>query len=274
MVYAISRHAFFFLVVMLLAPASAFAVGAAKLQVYPTRVNMKDGQRSAFVSVINSGTATGQYRAQLTDMVMHEEGILVPAEEGSAMQFSAKDYVRISPRSITVPPGQSQKFRLLARVPKSAPDGEYRTHIDIMMSSDNTERVEVPKIGFSPSVQPRLRISFPVVILKGETSFTASINNITLREGVTGNPVALVEFLAEGNRSASGTLIITLNKGGKSYEVYNSGHVSVYRGLKRRVQPARLNLPDGVTLAGGMLKATYLSEEDDNKVLAEKTVQF
>jgi P pilus assembly chaperone PapD len=257
---------------LLLMPTQAAAV--AKLQVYPTRVEIKDGETSGFVTVINGGSSTGRYRADFTDVEMPEQGVLKPVPEGQTAKYSAQPYLRISPRSVTVPPGQSQKFRILARVPRDLPDGEYLTHLNVMMSSNDVEAESAPTKGIAMKVQPRFRLSLPVMILKGATHVTTAIANLSIeqKQNTGGGNVAVVEFATQGNRSARGELTITFTQGNKSYELYRATGVGVYRDVPRRLHRAGLKVPEGLTLSGGVLKATFVGE--DGEMLAEKAVNL
>lgn len=266
------------LMVCSLMPLSAFATPKAKLQVYPTRLTIAGGENSASLNIINSGSATGRYRAELVDLVMPEEGVLKTPAEGQTKEFSAKDMLRVTPRSINVPPGQSQKFRLLARIPRDLPDGEYRSHVSVMMSSENVEApAQAPQVGVGFSVRPRIRLSVPVVLMKGKTSFTAAIESLEIVPPVNtkNSPLLRVVMTSQGNRSAQGEFVVTFQKGGQVHELYRASGFTVYRGTPRRIQNIGLEVPEGMTLSGGTLKAQYLDEEkNEGAVLAEKNLQL
>ncbi|MCH2547405.1 MAG: hypothetical protein MK052_07340 [Alphaproteobacteria bacterium] len=251
------------------------ALAKAVLQVYPTRVTIEDGENSAVISVINGGTKMGRYRVEIVDMVMPEEGGLQKLPEGQTKEYSAKDFLRLSPRSITVPPGQSQKFRILSRMPRDMPEGEYRSHISVLMSSEDVEADQdgTSGEGFGVRLRPHMRVVFPVVVVKGNPTFTAQIQNIT--RVVQHNVTKLgVEFVTQGDRSATGTLVLTLNKNGQTYEIFRGQHTNIYRGVPRRLFVAPLKMPKDVTLDGGVVTARYMDARDEDKVLAEKTVNM
>ena len=249
---------------------------AAKLQIYPTRIQMKPGQNAAELNVINGGTATGQYRLTLQDMKMPEDGVLEAVPEGQEGPFSLKPYVRATPRSVTVPSGQSQKFRLMLRLPRDLPAGEYRTHAHILMTSDNVggSEVKTETEGFEVAFKPRFRLSVPVSITVGDVAFQSNIESAKILPAQAGNPQSRnleVWFTNSGNRSSVGDIIVTLNKGGQSYEVINLKDFIIYPGTARRRQEITVNAPEGVTLDGGALKLIYKQTKDNGgAVIAEK----
>lgn len=263
--------------VMLLDPMQAFA--AARLQLYPTRITIKDGDRSSSISVVNGGTATGRYRAELVDMAMPFDGGLERLEDRT-MPFSAKPYIRISPRSVTVPPGQSQKFRLLVRMPRDVESGEYRTHLHVLMSSENVERdqkkVEDDR-GFGVAMRPRFRVSVPIIVFRGESTFTADIESVQFVAATAERPKprVLIDLLNEGTRSALGDLVVTLEKNGQTHEVYRANEFTIYRGTPKRRLEAALELPGGIAPDGGKLTVTYSRlKRDGGELLGKKELQL
>lgn len=248
---------------------------AAKLQLYPTRIILKDGKDSAEVNVVNGGTATGRYRAEMADMQMLSEGPLKRLGDGEEMPYSIKSHLRVSPRSVTVPPGQSQKFRLLLRKPRDMADGEYRTHLHVMMSSDNVENesAETPDASFGVKLRPRLQVSIPVIVVVGAVNFSATIDDMQLvpaSEGIS-RPGVMATMSVSGNASSWGRLVVTFTKAGQTYEVYHNDGYTIYRDVKGRKQRLALELPEGVELSGGVLKLTYSrTEEDGGALIAER----
>lgn len=251
----------------------------AQLQLYPTRIVLKDGKESAELGVVNAGSATGRYRATLQDMSMPEDGGLVPVEEGKEGEFSAKKFIRLAPRSVTVPPGQSQKFRILARVPRDAPPGEYRTHLHVIMSSDDVEKEQQDDVaaeGFKVGVRPRFKVSIPVIIFKGESAFTSTLDSVSMDAPSVDNkkPALWLNFTNEGNRSAWGDLIVTFTKDGKVTEIGRTEGFSIYRGVPKRKHRLALEVPEGLALQGGTIHVVYKrKKEDGDSVIAQKDLQ-
>ena len=253
---------FFVAILFLLIAGPQAAFANAKMQLYPTRIVLKEGDNSAEINVVNGGVATGRYRATLADMEMPEQGALRKLEDDT-LPHSAKSFIRLSPRSVTVPPGQSQKFRMLVRMPRDLPDGEYRTHLHVLMSSQNVERdaqkTDQEEAGFGVRMQPRFRVSVPIVIVRGDTSFNMSIDDIRYEAAANPNvkPQLHFQFSNEGNRSAWGDLVVTLTKNGETHEIYRSNGYSIYRGTATRRHQVGLEIPEGVSVNGGVIRATF-----------------
>jgi len=90
------------------------------------------------------------------------------------LQESEEDlspYLRFSPRELTIPPATSRRIRLLAVLPPSLPDGEYRTAVftetltEAVDSDDNTVRVQA-------------RIAVTVYVIKGQVQPDLSVEKV------------------------------------------------------------------------------------------------
>ena len=250
----------------------------AKLQAYPTRIMLKPGQTTAEINVINPGIATGRYRLTMADMKMPEEGALQRQKDEEFGPYSLGSYLRATPRTVTVPSGQSQKFRLIARLPRDLAPGEYNTHAHIVMTSDNVESESAtsPEPGaFAAGIKPHFRVSVPVKVIIGDPTFTATIDGVEFlpADANRRDSAVKVSFSNSGDRAAMGDLVITLEKGGQVYEVNRVNSYTIYRGTPKRKTLHSLQLPEGVTLQGGVLKVTYSHTKDaGGAVISEKTL--
>jgi P pilus assembly chaperone PapD len=120
-------------------PPSATTVGA-NLNLTPKRITFDRNRRNGTVYIYNQGTAPATFDISLVDRVMLPDGQLIaPAADDkrpevvAALQQlkSAQTLFLISPRRVTLPPGQGQTIRLrVSSVPEGAA-GEYRTHLTV-----------------------------------------------------------------------------------------------------------------------------------------------
>src|SRR5690606_18273824 len=107
----------------------------------------------------NSGDATGHYSLDFMDMRMLDNGQIVPIEKGESAQYSAKPYMHVSPRSLTLKPGQIKRLQIAVRKPPMLSDGEYRTYLKIRLvneNADNHPMMAVTKKTVSISVKANL----------------------------------------------------------------------------------------------------------------------
>jgi len=114
-----------FLAFGLLLPQAAHA-NRAEVMILPPRVVMENNDRYATIVVRNIGDAAGDFTVGLQDMKMRETGMVVPPDPGETPPYSAMPYLHITPKSMTLKPGETQSVRLMVRVPENLEPGEYR----------------------------------------------------------------------------------------------------------------------------------------------------
>jgi P pilus assembly chaperone PapD len=122
------------------APQPAVTSVGANLNISPKRVTFDKNRRSASVYIYNQGGAAATFDVALVDRVMLPDGQIVAVSETAGKPDlkpivdqlkSAKSVLLISPRRVTLGPGQGQTIRLrVASVPPDA-KGEYRSHLTV-----------------------------------------------------------------------------------------------------------------------------------------------
>lgn len=219
-------------------PAMAWAQSA-EMVLTPTRVVIDKDTRYATVSVKNSGDGIGRYRVELVDTNMQEDGGLKMLEGEETNPHSALTFLRASPRSITLRPGEYQMVRLLVKRPKDLADGEYRSHLKVRLAESNIDEAtgQPVKLEEGISIQPRLVMVVPVFVQHGERSSTVSID--TVEAFVKGTqeypmPFLKVDFSHEGNSSNMGDFVMYKTSGGQKTEVMRYQGIAIYREAKRR----------------------------------------
>lgn len=254
----------------------------AQALLYPTRLILEHGERTATFGIKNTGNATGGYRVELVDMHMGEEGNVEQLERDQKEPFSAKDFIRISPRSITLAPGQDQNIRIMSRAPKNIEAGEYRTHIKVTLVENNLDDSgdATPKSAskdVSITIKPRLSLIVPLIIRYGETHYTATIESAFIRyakneKGKT-FPYADIVLTRQGNRSSMGDIDVEyIDEHGKKYMLKHLTGLPVYRPTERRKISLPLDIPPEVVMSKGTLHITYRAQAAEGSViLAEGT---
>lgn len=244
----------------------------AGLLVTPTRVVLEGKYRSATVSLVNNGNKTGHYRLTLINKRMDENGKISKADTPQAGELFADEMLRISPRSVTLEPGEHQNVRILARKPKDLPDGEYRTHLNVMLLPDDelSEREKQAKerqnTGNSLviNIKANFGITIPVIVRQGTLLSTASVDSLSIGHNASGKPTAHFAIHREGTKSVYGDLrLVYKNSNGKEYIIKDLGGVAVYTPNSKRVFDLELDVPQGVTLKGGTVTVLYRAKEDD-----------
>lgn len=179
----------------------------ANLMITPTRVVFDDSQKNNVVTLLNSAKTTKTYRIELVNKIQRVTGGYTDiSADASYPGQSAKEYLRYSPRLVTIEPGKYQKIKLRLRLPDGTPQGEYRTHLamrvidtgDTSPSADKTQGGE----GMKTSVRPRVSFSIPVIVRHGDLDVATQINK--------------VEFLPKANNKSKPNLKVEIGRSGNS----------------------------------------------------------
>lgn len=261
-----------FLVLGLCLPHAAHA-NRAEVMILPVRVVMENNDRYNTIVIKNVGDATGDFRVGLQDMKMLENGMVLPLDPGETPQYSAMSYIHITPKSMTLKPGQTQTVRLMLRVPENLEQGEYRTHVFVRLVNDNTDAaLNAAGKDAVITVKANVVIIIPVIVRHGATNMSMGIAEPRLSHDARGLPSVDMYLTREGNRSSMGDIAVSyVPQGGTPQLIKEFRGVSVYRPTARRFLSVPLDeTPKGISLAHGSLDIVYSAQEKEGgKALAE-----
>ena len=263
--------------VMTICSSQAMA-GNASLLLSPTRVVLENGTRYTAISIRNTGDATGRYKIEMVDATMDENGGIKILEDGGKDEFSARDMVSLSPSNLTLNPEENQTVRLLVKNKSELPDGEYRSHLQVKITEANLNPdTNKPAEGTGIAIQTKMTTVIPVIIRKGQTSYTVKIDDATLMAGGGDNkqaPEVKVSMSFSGNRSLLGDIKVAhIAKDGKETQLAFLRGIAIYRGVTKRNQIVSLTVPEGVNIHSGSLRVSCLSQENEGShVLSEKVI--
>lgn len=212
------------------APAPQVATVGANLNVSPKRITFDKSRRSGSVYIYNQGTAPATFDVELVDRVMLPDGQIQPAadmannpkykDEVAALK-SAKTLLQISPRRVTLAPGQGQTVRLrVASVPEGA-SGEYRSHLTITTIPPPSAGLsaEAAAAGGSNEISFQINsvfgISIPAIVRFSDPDVRASIEgahleyaNVSLdgRSAPVRTPLMVFDLARQGSSSLFGNI--------------------------------------------------------------------
>jgi len=254
----------------------ALAGGPGDLLVAPTRIVFEGRQRTAEVTLVNTGAAPATYRIAFVELRMGDAGGTVEIEPAAARpgeQF-AEPLIRYSPRQVTLEPRVAQTVRMQLRLPADLPAGEYRSHLRFRAVPTAPAVAETPAAptAFSVELTAVYGVSIPVIVRHGETTATATLTGLALDPPASAAAAPRLRFrtLRSGNRSLYGNLTATfLPIAGKPSVVGLANGVAVYVPNAFRDGALDLLLPPGVLLLHGRLHLAYTDPERGNETIAE-----
>jgi hypothetical protein len=273
------------------APVPTFRQPAgANLNISPKRLVLDRNRRTGTIFIFNQGAAPGTFDITLVDRVMLPDGqILAVADAQANPQAkafadrvkSAQGVLQVSPRRITLAPGQGQTIRL--RV-SGAPDDpgavELRSHLTIATlppresgTTPEQAAANAPTGELRFQINALLGLSIPAIVRMTDPDVRAAIENprITLeRRGgpdAPPTPVLTVELARQGTNSLFGNVEVRV-QGQRSGEPLGIARgVGVYTEIDRRtIQVALARAPQ----PGERLEVTFTDDDSaPGKLLAK-----
>lgn len=252
--------------------------GSADLTLSPTRVTFDKDERYATVNIKNSGDAVGRYHIEVADTAMQPNGGVKLLDEGARSPFSAVDFISISPRSMTLNPGDYQAVRILVKNQEAMAEGEYRSALKVTMTeSDVNAQTNQPKGEAAGIVlKPKLVMAIPLIIRHGNSTYHVSIDSAKLEiaGGKTSQPQMHIAFSFDGTRSIIGDVKVThTDANGKDSVLKFFPGVAIYRGVPKIDLDIPLEIPEGVDIHKGKTTVAYLAQENEGGgVMAQREV--
>lgn len=262
--------AFIVILTTLCAPVAAHA----DLLVSPTRIVLDDRSHSAVVTLMNRSKRTHTYRITWLEQSMDEQGRYHHIEHPQASDHIASPMLRHSPRRVTIAPGEYQKVRINLRRPKNLEEGEYRSHMHLVVEPDSEEANggESVNEGVALQVQVSLSFSIPIIVRHGRGIPTVQINDVLVQPDNTGKPQLVVGLGREGKYSAFGRVVAYLQHAGSEERIGIANNVAVFAGNHSRqiVLPLQqTNFP-----ADAILRVVYEGDDEyEGRVWDQRSFQ-
>lgn len=239
------------------------------LLVAPIRVVFEDGKQREDLNLSNIGQDTAVYLISFLHYQMIEDGSFKQLNDSVELPTPRADkYLRIFPRRVTLPPGESQIVRLQYRKQAGQEDGEYRSHL-YFRADKNATPLGMRAVGedstrLSVSITPIFGISIPIIIRTGNLDLGLSLSDVSLKAVNDSLYTLGVSINRTGLKSSYGSLEATFvpNKG-EQIKVGIANGVGIYTELSKRVYNLPIRLSKGIKLQNGKIIIRYLTPKDD-----------
>ncbi|MDB5443921.1 MAG: hypothetical protein JWP73_2297 [Phenylobacterium sp.] len=270
------------------APKPAAASVGANLNISPKRVTFDKNRRSATVYIYNQGGESATFDIALIDRVMLATGEIVAVSDAAGKADlkpvvdqlkSAKNLLLVSPRRITLGPGQGQTIRLrVGSVPEGA-SGEARSHLTVTTIPPPTAGLsaEAAAAGAPNQISFQINsvfgISIPAIVRFSEPDVRAGIENGHVEyaqmsldgKAAKRTPVMVFDLVRLGPSSLFGNIEVR-SRGGRDSIGLARG-LGVYPEINRRVVRVPLLREPA---AGDKLEITFTDDDTSpGKLLAK-----
>ncbi|MFT2109967.1 molecular chaperone [Marinomonas sp. 2405UD68-3] len=179
----------------------------ASLLISPTRLVLDERSRSANVILMNTSTEIQSYRLDWKELkALPEGGYRELTQQELLSSPILSRMARLSPKQVTLIPGESQTVKVSARKQRNLLDGEYRSHLQF---------TALPKVNINTSnptntnikVNVLLSYSIPVIYRVGQFQYGNKINNVSLRHDKKNNKATIkIDLQKQGDYSLSGNI--------------------------------------------------------------------
>lgn len=237
------------------------------LLIMPRRVVFEGSKKSQELTLANTGTDTAKYVVSILQMRMKEDGSFEQITAPDSGQLFADKYFRFFPRTVKLPPNQSQVVKMqLVKSAKMA-SGEYRSHIyfrsvpkDVPLGEEAGQK---DTTAVSVRLTPIFGITIPAIIRVGECSAKLSLTDIVFDMYNDSVPRLQMNFIRSGNISVYGDITVNhTSPAGKVTKVAIVKGVAVYTPNILRKFQCNLDKTLGVDYHKGKLKIIYSTPDD------------
>lgn len=226
-----------YIAAMLLVLASMGQSVYANLLVSPTRIAFEDRDRVKDVILINVTDKTRSYRIEWQENTADERGAYTTIPENE-LTFASSEFIRYSPRQVTLKPGERQIIKLMLRRKSNMDLPEYRSHLKMTalpptaeQKAQNTEQ----GIGFKIDVLTSYTI--PVIVRTQAIDAKVEITDVKVK--VNSDNKAFFEVAVDkiGSTSVSGEFNVMHldNKTAKETKVGILRGINIFHENQRRV---------------------------------------
>ncbi|HLP74825.1 MAG TPA: hypothetical protein VK155_18110 [Bacteroidales bacterium] len=237
------------------------------LLITPRRLVFEGSRRSIDMNLANLGKDTATYAISLVQMRMTEDGRFESITEPDPGQMFADKNLRYFPRTVTLPPAESQIVKVqLFRSNQMAP-GEYRSHFyfravpkPVPLGQENP----VPdSTTISVVIKPVFGITIPVIIRVGDTNTKVTLSDLAFNMENDTVPNFSLTFNRAGNASVYGDLTVYhISSQGRETKVAMANGIAVYTPNNRRIFKLNLNKVPGVDYTTGTLRTIFSAPSD------------
>lgn len=256
---------------------AAFAQG--DLLLFPKRLVFEGTQnRVQTLNLNNNGKDTATYRLSYVENRMTENGEFELIEEPDAGQKFASPYLRFFPRTITLPPRETQVVKVQLTKTGELQAGEYRSHLYFRAVPQPSAREKEKKPtseGISISLTPVYGISIANIIRIGDPNVQVDLSNLAFEKFENSIHIVSMEFTRSGTMSSYGDIrVLHISPEGTETTVGEMKGFAVYTPGNLRKARMELKSIEGVDYSTGKLKVIYTSQGNTKTTYAKADLQL
>jgi hypothetical protein len=250
------------------------------LMIFPKRLVFEGAKKYQELNLINIGKDTARYVISIVNYRMKEDGGFEKITQPDSGQKFADEFIRFFPRSVEIPPNESQAVKVQLTRTKQLVAGEYRSHLFFRAEPDKKPLGQKDSTmdtnAVTVQIKPVFGISIAAIIRVGESTVRASFSDLSLDEIADAGPTLSMVFNRSGNVSVYGDITVDhISPDGTVTRVGEVQGVAVYTPNLMRRSRINLKKAPGVNFNQGKLHVIYSAQqEDEGSKIAEAELQL
>jgi len=159
----------------------------ASLQVFPTKIKLSTRTKVATVTIRNKSTFKTTYKLSAVYYKQSFDGQMMKVEDPGASGHSIIEFLRFSPRRITLAPNDEQVVRFMVRKTASLSTGDYRAHIRFEPIKKEDESGSGRDNLVMMKIDARIAINVPIIYTHGNVDGKIDLKNFSISKNKDGN---------------------------------------------------------------------------------------
>jgi P pilus assembly chaperone PapD len=250
------------------------------LLVTPSRISFDVRDRTQEVIVMNTSGETNSYVLEWTNQKQTSFGAYKVLEGEELASFpTAEQFIRFSPRRVTLRPGESQTVKLLVRRKKDMDASEYRSHLKFTAlpnkaaAANKSEAPSSQSDGINIKLNLLLSYSIPVILRTENPESNAEVTEFVYEANKDGtkNGSVSVKISKPAANSLYGDFTVFYEVDGTSTPIGFLNGVNIF--AENREFMKNISLVQALPSNNGKLRLEYKGRaEFADKLLAESTL--
>lgn len=263
-------------IIILLAFVLLGQTAQANLLVSPTRLAFEGKDRVKDLVLINVSDKPRSYRIEWQENRTNERGKYIAIAQDD-LTFASSEFIRYSPRQVSLQPGERQVIKLMLRRKGNMTLAEYRSHLKVTAlppeTSEAEKKLKTEKSGIGFKIDVLTSYTLPVIVRTKPADARVTIDSVSINVDQSNQASFEIDLRKRGDSSVSGELNIFLTPDGMQEQ-----RVGILRGVNIfHENPRRLSNVRWLDYTGpitGTLRVEYIGgDEFTGKVLANYEMQ-
>lgn len=252
----------------------------ADLLITPTRIVFEERDRTQEVVLVNTANEVRTYALSWSELKQIETMSYAKMNETELKDFaSASDFIRFTPRRITLKPGENQRVKLMKRRNANSQDQDYRSHLKFTVIpnavlQDNADDENTESSGTRMKLNLFLNYSIPIIVKNDNSRQSVSLENLVFFEKTESSNSPTLRFSMKkttaGTTFGNITLFFKASGSDDFVTVGYTNNVSIFH--ESTTVRADVVWSEAVPVQPGTLKIVYKGKQENTDTIYDEAL--